>query len=369
MNILIVKLTSLGDVLHTLPVVHDIKSAVPDAQIDWVVEASFAGVLKHCAGVNRVITCELRKWRKAIFANETRQAWRAFKADLQRTPYDAVIDLQGLTKSALIAKLAKLNGRGKRFAMANRTDGSSYEAPTRWLADVAIPLTAHIHAVQRGRDVCAMALGYSLSEYEKMRPIFGLVAGVNTASIAINNIANNGVFASPFMVVAHGTSRQDKLWPVQDWVELGKRLNAQGICMALAHGSDSERERSEAIAKQLDQAFVLPRLGLEDMLTVMVHSSGVVGVDSGLSHMAVALDLPHVQIYNFDTAWRTGPVALDASAPAQLGARQVSVFAQPTPSLDAVWHAWLNVNPLTPRPFDKLRTGLARDRSSAVRTG
>ncbi|MEI2813101.1 MAG: glycosyltransferase family 9 protein [Burkholderiaceae bacterium] len=108
LKILIVKLSSLGDVLHTLPVVHDIHTAHPDAQIDWVVEKSFAGVVRRCAGVNRVVTCELRKWRKAIFAKATRQAWQAFKMDLQQTQYDAVIDLQGLTKSAVIARLAKL---------------------------------------------------------------------------------------------------------------------------------------------------------------------------------------------------------------------------------------------------------------------
>ena len=190
LKILIVKLSSLGDVLHTLPVVHDIHTAHPQAQIDWVVEKSFAGVVRRCAGVNRVINCELRKWRKAIFSKTTRPAWRAFKTDLQQTPYDAVIDLQGLTKSAVIARLAQLSPTGKRYAMANRSDGSSYEAPTRWLADVAIPVKAHSRAVQRGRDVCAAALGYKLSVPDQKYMSFGLICGVNTAYTAINNIAN-----------------------------------------------------------------------------------------------------------------------------------------------------------------------------------
>ncbi|MEY3783654.1 MAG: lipopolysaccharide heptosyltransferase [Pseudomonadota bacterium] len=137
LKILLVKLSSLGDVLHTLPVVHDIKTAQPDAQIDWVVEAAFAGVVRRCDGVNNVITCELRKWRKTLFSAKIRQAWRVFQANLQREHYDAVIDLQGLTKSALVSKLAKLSPTGKRYAMANRTDGSSYEAPTRCLAGLA----------------------------------------------------------------------------------------------------------------------------------------------------------------------------------------------------------------------------------------
>ncbi len=339
LKILLVKLSSLGDVLHTLPVVNDIKTALPDAQIDWVVEAAFAGVVRRCEGVNKVITCELRKWRKALLSPETRQAWGAFTADLQRETYDSVIDLQGLTKSAVVSKLAKLSSTGKRYAMANRTDGSSYEAPTRLVADEAIQLAPHVHAVQRARLVCAQALHFSLSD----DVVFNLkntpIDQVDKACIAINIIANNVI--NTCTVFAHGSSREDKLWPVSHWVELGMRLNAQGLTVALAHGSAVEEQRSREIAAQLSDAVVWPRLGLDDMVDALANTAGVIGVDSGLSHMAVALDLPHVQIYNFDTAWRTGPIG---SGDLKEGARQVSVFAQPTPSVDEVWQAWLAVN-------------------------
>jgi len=335
LKILLVKLSSLGDVLHTLPVVHDIKTAFPEAQIDWVVESSFAGVVRRCDGVNNVVTCELRKWRKAPFSAETRQAWQTFKTDLQREKYDAVIDLQGLTKSALVSKLAKLSSTGKRYAMANRTDGSSYEAPTRWVADEAIRLAPHVNAVQRAREVCAQALGYKLPENAIFTPKYRLLSGVNIASAAISNIAKNDIKAT--VVFAHGSSREDKLWPVSSWVELGQRLNAQGYGIALAHGSAAEEQRSKDIASQLNGAVVWPRLGLDDLVDALAGTAGVVGVDSGLSHMAVALDLPHVQIYSFDTAWRTGPVQ-------SVHAKQISVFAQPTPSVEAIWQAWLAVN-------------------------
>jgi heptosyltransferase I len=338
LKILLVKLSSLGDVLHTLPVVHDIKTAFPDAQIDWVVEAAFAGVVQRCEGINKVITCELRKWRKALLSSETRQAWSAFKTDLQREAYDAVIDLQGLTKSAVVSKLAKLSPTGKRYAMANRTDGSSYEAPTRWLADEAIQLAPHVHAVQRAREVCAQALRYKLSENAISTPKYRLLAGVNTASVAINNAAkiDKKLEQKVTVIFAHGSSREDKLWPVSHWVTLGKRLNDAGFSIALVHGSAVEETRSQEIAAQVSNAAVWPRLSLDAMLDAMSNTAGVVGVDSGLSHMAVALDLPHVQIYNFDTAWRTGPLESKASA------RQVSLYAMPTPSVDVVWRAWLN---------------------------
>jgi heptosyltransferase I len=350
LKILLVKLSSLGDVLHTLPVVHDIKAAFPDAQIDWVVEAAFAGVVQRCEGVNRVITCELRKWRKAPFASQTQQAWQAFKTDLQREHYNAVIDLQGLTKSAWVSWLAKLAPTGKRSAMANRTDGSSYEATTRWVAHEAIRLEPHVHAVQRARIVCAQALRYKVSENAIFTPEYWLLAGVNNASAAINSIAINGEneVEKNTVVFAHGSSREDKLWPVSHWVELGQRLNVQGFVIALAHGSTAEEQRSKDIASQLNQgdgevskAVVWPRLGLDGLVDALAGTAGVVGVDSGLSHMAVALNLPHVQIYNFDTAWRTGPTALNDS---QIAVRQVSVFALPTPSVEEVWQTWLAVN-------------------------
>src|SRR3954471_21834349 len=155
LNILIVKLSSLGDVVHAMPAVQDIVASIPGARVDWVVERGFAPLVQRCAGVQRVIPCELRKWRKAPFAHETRQAWRAFRADLKREAYDAVIDLQGLTKSALVAHMARLAQGGKRFALGNRTEGSGYEAPTRWVADVAVPVAPQSHAVQRSRAVCA----------------------------------------------------------------------------------------------------------------------------------------------------------------------------------------------------------------------
>lgn len=339
MKILIVKLSSLGDVLHTLPVVHDIRQALPDARIDWVVEGAFAGVVRRCEGINRVITCDLRTWRKAPFSSATRTAWRACKAALQQEPYDAVIDLQGLTKSAWVAWMACLTPSGKRFALANRTDGSAYEAPTRWVADVAIRLTPHIHAVHRGRELCAQALGYILTESDRFSPSFSLLADVNIASLAINSVARSDL--KPIVVFAHGTSREDKLWPASHWVELGQRLNTQGLTVALAHGSAVEEARSQHIAQQLTNAVVWPRLGLEVLLDALGSSAGVIGVDSGLSHMAVALNLLHVQIYNFDTAWRTGPLVGEGM---DVAARQVSVYAQPTPSVDAVWQAWQSVN-------------------------
>lgn len=317
MKILIVKLSSLGDVVHAMPAVQDIRAAFPRAQVDWVVERGFAPLAQRCDGIRRVIACDLRRWRKSPLGAQTRSEWRAFRNELRGEAYDAVLDLQGLTKSALVARVARLASGGRRFALANRTDGSSYEAPTRWVADVAVRIEPHVHAVTRSRELCARALGYPLGEPLR----FGLRASKDAGE------------AGRCIAFVHGTSRDDKCWPEAHWVELGRRLIAAGCNVGLPHGSDAERERGERIARALGRgAQVWPRLDLGQLADRLASCAGVIGVDSGLSHIAVALDLPHVQVYNFDTAWRTGPL------PSQ--PRQLAVFGQPAPAVDAVWQAW-----------------------------
>jgi heptosyltransferase-1 len=328
MRILIVKLSSLGDVVHTLPAVQDIASALPQARIDWVVERAFAPLVQRCAGVERVIACDLRRWRKAPLSAVTRQQWRDFKADVQRQDYDAIIDVQGLSKSAWVSWLARLAPHGRRYAMAHRTDGSAYEAPTRWVADVAISLERHVHAVHRSRLVCAQALGYALAG----PPRYGLQTQA-TPSVQPEGSDR----ARPCVVLAHGTSRADKQWPLTHWLELAHALEADGFALALPHGNDEEAQRSQWLAQRCQHAQVWPRLSLDALLEAMRGCAGVIGVDSGLSHMAVALGLAHVQLYNFDTAWRTGPAAAESAG------RQVSVYAEPTPSFERVWQAWCGV--------------------------
>lgn len=289
-----------------MPAVQDILHALPNAQIDWVVERGFAPLVERCRGVNRVISCELRKWRKKPFAASTRKQWQQFKAELQQEEYDAIIDLQGLTKSALIARLARTGVNGLRYAMANQTEGSGYEAPTRWVADRAIQLEPHVHAVDRSRILCAKVFGYAFHS----EPLCGLVP---------QPIAQQSIL-KPTVALVHGTSRADKELPLEHWVALGRRLNQTGFRVAIPQGNAKELAVSQVIATQLEDAYTWPAMALDAVTDSLAQCVGVIGVDSGLSHIAVALDLPHVQIYNFDTSWRTGP---------QKANLQISVYATP----------------------------------------
>lgn len=312
-----VKLSSLGDVVHTLAAAIDMQTAFPGTQIDWVVEEGFAPLLALCPAVQRVIPCRLRAWRKQWWSSDTREQWRLFLNDLQTQPYDAVIDLQGLTKSALVARLARLTPNGRRYAMAQRTQGSAYEAPTRWVADVAIPCAWRSHAQQRARHVCAQALGYD--EPTVVRQTLFVDA---PSPVAPNTVA-----------LVHGTSRHDKSWPLAHWVQLARYLSAQGYAVGIPQSNEAEAQTAAQIASEVPHTTVWPRCDVRRLASHLAACVGVIGVDSGPSHMAVALGLPHVQIYNFDTAWRTGP--LDC-------AWQQAVFAKPSPTPEVVMHAWLN---------------------------
>jgi heptosyltransferase-1 len=317
MRVLIVKLSSLGDVVHTMPVVHDIRQAYPDALIDWVVEPGFAPLVRRVTGIHSSIECAIRRWRKGWWTSEVRHEWSAFVDALRGERYDAIIDFQGLTKSALVARLAL----GRRFGLANQTEGASHEWPARWLVHHPIQIEPRIHALDRARVLASKALGYELLG----PPEFGLRSHQLEAT-------------ERTLVLVHGTSRDDKLWPESHWIEIGRRAQAMGWRIALPHAGPVEKARAETICEAIGPACeVWPQMDLDSLTDRMGAAHGVIGVDSGLSHIAVALDLPHVQIYNHPTSWRTGPQAAHGHA------YQVSVEGQPTPAMQTVWEAWEQV--------------------------
>ena len=246
LRILIVKLSSLGDVVHSLPVVADLRAAYPRALIDWVVEPAFAPLLERVDGIAEVIGCPLRGWtqgRPVEAVGRSRDA-RASRARLRRERYDAVVDLQGLTKSAVIARLA----RGPSYGLANRTDGASHEAPARWLVSKAIRVEPHSHALDRARELVASALGTRVDT----PPSFGLSVRASPASARPRTV-----------VLIHGTSRADKLWPQASWIELGRRLADEGWAVALPQASAEEGKRARAIAAAIGgDSTVWPQLEL-----------------------------------------------------------------------------------------------------------
>ena len=322
MKVLIVKLTSLGDVIHTLLAARELVTARPEVQLHWAIDEQFASVLEAAPFVHRIHPIPLRRLGLGLW----KKPWRRAIRGLREQSFDAVIDAQGLTKSALISALARRSPDGRRWALALQTKGSSYEAPTRWVANDVVNTPWHIHAIERARLLCAQALSYPLPDWTSSRAAPWLTA-VPHEQVRANTVA-----------FIHGTSRADKSWPETLWVQLGERLSARGFHIALMHGNANEQQASERIQSQIQtqkgQVTLWPKENLSELSSRLAACYGAIGVDGGVSHIAVALGLPHVQLYNHDTAWRTGPLH---------ETHQLSVLGQPHPSLDQVWQAWLNV--------------------------
>ena len=325
MRILIVKLSSLGDVIQTMAVVPDLRAIFPHAQIDWVVEEAFAPLVAQVEGLSRVLPIGQRRWRKAYFSAGHRAERVAFHRLLQQEAYDAVIDFQGLVKSAWVAAHTRLRPLGFRATYANASQACAYEWPVHLLLDRMVPMPARIHAVARYRLLAARALHYDKDPLLARPPQYRW-----EKPAAFEPLGN-----APLVVLAHGTTRADNEWPEEDWLALGRQLIDAGMALALPHAGAQELARVQRWAQALGpQAHIWPQQGLDTLAQAMAASAGVIGVDSGLSHLAVALGLPHVQIFSQDRAWRAGP---------QGCSYQVAVGGAQAPTWALVWQVWQQV--------------------------
>lgn len=259
--------------VHQCPAVTDAARAVPGARIDWVVEEGFAGVARMHACVERVIPVAVRRWRNALWKRSVWKEIADFRAALAAQRYDAVIDTQGLLKSALIARCA----RGPRHGM----DRSSVREPLAALFyERTHPVPRALHAVERNRRLTAASLGIALQP--------GLDYGLRSSAAATPSLP------ASYSVLLTMTSRADKLWPEARWIELGRAL---GRPVVLPWGNAQERGRAERIARGVGEALVPDRMTLEALARMLAGAKSVVGLDSGLSHLAAAFGAPSVAIF------------------------------------------------------------------------
>ena len=282
----------MGDVVHNLPVVGDLRASLPDCRIDWVVEDAFSAIPRLHPGVDRVIPVSIRRWRKHPFAARTRREFSALRSCLRQTRYDEVIDTQGLLKSALLAWMA--NGR------SHGLDWKSSREPLRVFYDKVYAVSGSAHAVQRNRSLASKALGYALSA----TPEYGISA--RPESTAPLEAAFPVKDAGQFAVLLHATSAARKEWPESHWVRLGETLAARGMISVLPFGNAEERQRSERLAARIPGARVPPALDLDQLATLMSQARIIVGVDTGLTHLAVALGRPTIGLYRATDPAATG---------------------------------------------------------------
>ena len=272
-RILFVKTSSLGDVVHHCPAVSDAARARPGAQIDWVVEEPFAGIASMHPAVRRVIPVAVRRWRRALWDPAVWREVGDFRRALHGERYDTVIDTQSLVKSALLARLASGTKHGMDRASAREPLAARFY-------DVTHAVPRGLHAVERNRRLTAQALGYALPD--------ALDYGLRGGAAALPGV--DGAYA----VLLTMTSRADKLWPEPRWVELGRAL---AMPVVLPWGSDEERERAGRIGRAIGQAVVPDRMSLPQLGGILVNARAVVGLDTGLTHVAAALGAPTVGVY------------------------------------------------------------------------
>ena len=286
-RILLVKTSSLGDVLHNLPVVSDIVRHFPGAQIDWVVEESFAALPRLHPAMRNTIPVAVRRWRGKLLSAATWREIAAFRSALAAQPYDVALDTQGLLKSALLM----CGAQGLRCGFDR---DSAREPLAASLYQRTFTVATGQHAVERNRQLAAQALGYVLEESADY--------GIQPPSIT----RPAWLADAPHAVLLHATSRADKLWSEANWIALGRYLREKNIRCVLPWGSEAEHARSLRLAEAIPDAIAPPRLNLNEAAALLGGARAVIGVDTGLAHLAAALGVPTVGIYTATDPALTG---------------------------------------------------------------
>jgi len=285
MRVLLVKTSSMGDLIHTLPALTDAVAAIPGIRFDWVTEEGFREIPSWHPAVDRVIPIALRRWRKGIWQAFSSGEVGKFRQTLQRDKYDLIIDAQGLMKSAIIAKMA----HGKTVGY----DANSIRDPrASWFYQQKFNISRQQHAIDRLRQLFALALNYPLPE--------------TAADSAIRQHFSPVESDAPYLILLHGTTWATKHWPESYWCELAQLATYSGYQLRLPWGNTVEHERAERIAHTSTTASVLPPLGLTEMAHQLAGAAGVVGVDTGLAHLTSALNVPAVTLYGATRPELTG---------------------------------------------------------------
>ncbi len=277
MHILLVKTSSLGDVIHNLPVVSDLRRSFPEARIDWCVEEALADIPRLHPEISTIIPVAFRRWRKTLNQRTTWQEISVFRKKLTQTPYDAILDTQGLIKSALIARLA----RGHRYGYAAEVAREPLAA--RFYHETFV-IPPNAHAVERNRWLGAAAFNYPVD-----LPLdYGLVPP---------RLDFPWLSGKPYVTLFTASSRDDKLWDEANWIVLAQFLTDRGLTPVFPSGNVGERERAARIAAAVPGSLVAPSLSLNALAALIADARLAIGVDTGLAHLATALGVPTIALY------------------------------------------------------------------------
>lgn len=277
-KVLLVKTSSMGDILHTLPALTDAAKAIPSIEFDWVVEENFSQIPTWHAAVNTVIPVAIRRWRKNWFGTKNRQERRQFYTKLREHEYDAIIDAQGLVKSAF---LITRKARGIKHGF-DKT--SVREQMASWFYDIRHHVKKNQHAAERIRQLFSASLKYTYH-------------GPGDSGIAHHFSGEMLPKEADFLVFLHATTRDAKHWNELYWREVIAETGRAGLKIKLPWGNTAECERAHRLAAGFSHVEVLPKLSLAEIGALLAKSQGVVSVDTGLSHLTAALDKLNITLY------------------------------------------------------------------------
>lgn len=285
MRVLVVKTSSMGDVIHTLPAVTDAANAIESIEFDWLVEEDFAEIPRWHPAVKRVIPVALRRWRKNIIKNLFSEEFANFRKQLKLYQYDYIIDAQGLMKSAVLARMANGKVHGQSFKSAR-------EPWAAGLYHYQYPITKQKHAIERVRKLFAKVLNYKISG--------PLDYGINVTR------SKSTQFRKPKVMLLHGTTWRSKCWPATYWQRLATLLAQQGYYIYIPSGNTEEYERAKLIAGNLKDVKVMQRKSISELAKIIYNVDWVVAVDTGFAHLAAALNVPTISIYGATDSKKTG---------------------------------------------------------------
>ena len=284
MHILVIKTSSLGDIIHTLPALTDACQQNPQLQCDWLVEEAFAEIPTWHSAVRRIIPVALRRWRKQVWRTWYSGKWSQFVRSLREQRYDKVIDAQGLIKSAFLT----CHARGCSCGLDRR---SAREPLAAFAYQQRYAISKNLHAVTRIRQLFAAVLDYPQPDSP---PDYGIAKHFQHKSVR------------PTIICLHGTSWLTKHWPEKYWVALAQRITAAGFAVRLPWGNPQEYARAEKIASVDPNISLIPKSNLHGIATALAQARAVVGVDTGLAHLAAALGIASVTLYGATQPARTG---------------------------------------------------------------
>ncbi|MBS0290247.1 MAG: lipopolysaccharide heptosyltransferase I [Proteobacteria bacterium] len=290
-RVLIIKMSSMGDVIHTLPALTDVSNIYPNIIFDWIVEPGFAEVPRWHKSVNTVIEAPLRRLRKTPWQALQSGEWIKLISAIRHTTYDAIIDAQGLIKSALVAQFAK----GPVWGF----DRKSVRDPVASLLyRNKVNVEKQQHAVEKVRQLFAKIFQYEVNTL----PDYG---------IDKNRLVNIS-YGDNTVIFLHGTTWTTKHWPASYWCQLAAKVSSQGFQVLLPWGNDVENQRAKLIRQYCEQKhcgllpIVLPKLCLGEITSLIAKAKGIVAVDTGLGHIAAAMAVPTVSLYGSTDPRLTG---------------------------------------------------------------